>query len=837
MNQGIASRHRLTLGLLLALSTVSSCAVHNPPLRPLVFVPRHEVDVLTQHGNTARTGANVFETRLNPDNVSSADFGRLFSWDVDGEIYAQPLYVSQVLYGGRAINMVIVATMNNSVYAFEAPAANSTAQPSTTNLWKTDRASLGDPLPHNFFAMKWWILGHNIDSPIGIVSTPVIDRDRNLIYLTVKLGHKGFFGIGRRINYRIFALDLSTGVVRRSQDIVAGVRNLGFPAGAFDAEHHLQRAALLEIGDSVYAAFASHQDTTPYHGWVVQFDADTLGVKHAFCTSCAPGPTASCDKSACMGGIWQAGGGPAADTTGNIYLISGNGPFDGAGAVVGTSFIKLDRDLRFVGSWTPPNYACLTTTDSDLGSAGPLILGDTVLVGGGKQGILYAIDSASMQGPQVGPGRALGLGDVPGDPCAVTPVTARADGVQTSWSIQAAPLWQGSAIMDLLRLIAPSGLAQGYHHIHGAPVLWTVQDANTGQKNLLYLSAERDVLRAFVFDKGFPGASLPGKQPIDTFESRCPNSHWGMPGGFLTLSADGTNPETGIIWGTMPRRNKDALNHTVPGVLRAYRAIPGASGFLDELWNSDEGSNPISDHQCGPHTPVVTDDELGKFAKFAPPTVSEGKVYVGTFSKELVVYGLRPHEDMATLTNMLQEHNANLTLGSLPVTVNPGDIVSVYVEARNVGTAPWQPADLAGLDSKIAPDFREEVVEGAQALQIRRIVQPGDSYRFSFHLRLPTEEGVYYYNWQLTAAAASRVRNRDRWFGAATAEWRVEVLNPKCDDLRAQATALAARIPMPTTNLTLAPAEAAPIIELVKRAEARGCQLQSSSVGMDMPAN
>jgi hypothetical protein len=793
-------------------------------VRPLALVLTQNHDVLTQHGNNSRTGATLVETQLTPTTVRSSQFGRLFSWSVDGELYAQPLYLSQVKYGDHARNMVIAATMNNSVYAFEAPSVGSVDAPSQP-LWHTDQRSLGNPLPYNFFAMKWWILGHNIDSSIGIASTPVIDRERGTVYLTAKSGHKGFFGFGRKIQYRIFALELTTGKIIASTDIVAAAQKLGLPAAQFDAEHHLQRAALLESGNSIYVAFGSHQDSTPYHGWVMQFDVDTLALKHVFCTSCGSRSADNCDTDAC-GGIWQAGGGPAADAAGNVYVMTGNGPFDKASLWTGTSFIKLDPDLWYLGSWTPPNYACLTKTDSDLGSAGPLLLEDGTLLGGGKQGVLYAIPTASMQGPVVGAGHALDLGAVADDPCAVSPVTAGGAGDPNKWAIQAAPLWESSAFMELLRLIAPAGLAQGYHHIHGAPVSWSTD----GKTHLLYISAERDVLRAFSFDQGFSGMSAPGKAPVDTYQSRCANSQRGMPGGFLTLSAEGTATATGIIWATMPRRNHDALNSTVPGVLRAYSAVPGASGYLDELWNSDEGANPVSDRQCGADTPITSPDVLGKLAKFAPPTVAEGKVYVGTFSKELIVYGLRPTKETTLAIDAAAVGGVRLTRNDLPKTVSPGEIVQLVLKAENLNSAN---ATGVRLSSKLAPDFVNAVSEGAAATKISRSAQARQSYSFNLHLRMPEAEGTYYYDWQLMSPSAG-AGSRDQWLGTPTEEWQVQVLNPMCATLRMEAASLLARLPAPTSSASLDPALLMAMNDIKNRAESKGCRLNTDAEDVNM---
>jgi hypothetical protein len=841
------ARQGAARGLILPalLWALASCATHPPqthPPRPAPFAPaqvaRSDSDVLTQHGDAARTGANLFETRLKPDNVASGNFQRLFHWDVDGQIYGQPLYLSHVALAGRTINMVIVTTMNNSVYAFEAPAAQSDQQPSRDALWHVAKDKLGSPLPFNYFPIAWGILGYNIKPQIGIVSTPVVDRELGVVYVTAKSSSGGwFFGIGRHIHYKLFAIDLLSGKVKQSAEIMAQFKGADGVSTRFDPSRQMQRPGLLETHGQIYLAFASHQDTKPYHGWVMAYDATTLKQSAIYCTTCGHAQADECDAS-CEGGIWQAGGGPVADRAGNVYVMTGNGSFDKGVYDLSTSFIKLDGGLHPLGSWTPPNYQCLNRTDSDLGSAGPLLIEDAqsnpangILIGGGKEGLLYAIRADSLHGPQIGDGTPLGLEDVPGEPCAFTePASDHLVRDRSYWMIQAAPLWQGDFIMDAIRLIAPAGLAQGYHHIHGAPVLWNVHDGSSADRSLLYVSAERDLLRAYEFKQGFPGASPPGTPPNAVFESTCPNSHQGMPGGFLTLSANGGDANSGIVWAAMPRRNKDALNRVVPGVLRAYRAYPGAAGTLVEIWNSDEGPHPMSDGACDDDA-SVPDDELGLFAKFVPPTVSEGKVYMATFSHQLVVYGLKTSAPSSARLAAATGLDSLLSTNSLPPSVKPGATVAISIVARNTGTATWHAADQIRLSSRFIPGLENQIVEGARALALPGDIEPQQSYTFSFHIRVPPEEeGVYYYKWQLTEAM--RHRSAAGWFGGTTPEWRFSVLRPDCAALRQRAAAATAAMPHPEAKMQIPADQADSIKSIIDESEKKKCRLMPD--GMDM---
>jgi hypothetical protein len=254
----------------------------------------------------------------------------------------------------------------------------------------------------------------------------------------------------------------------------------------------------------------------------------------------------------------------------------------------------------------------------------------STLVGGGKEGVLYALDTTNaLKASQVGKPK-MSSAAAPCDP-ERDPVTEASGPGYTS--IQASPLWQRSFRTELLSLVDQTALSLGFHHIHGSPVRWKVHE-----RTLLYVSPERDVLRAFEFDeKGFSfvDGSVPGQPPRDTFHSKCPNSaKKGMPGGFLTISANGDDPASGIVWALMPRRNKDAFVDIVPGVLRAYEAYPSSAPELKEVWNSD------NDTTCEQRDPAGN-DQVGLFAKFVPPTVVDGKVYVATFSGYIAVYGLR----------------------------------------------------------------------------------------------------------------------------------------------------------------------------------------------------
>ncbi len=776
-----------------------------------------EHDTLTQHNDPQRSGAYLREEQLNPETVGGGKFARLFDWEVDGQIYTQPLYVSNLPYKGRKINMVVVATTNNSVYAFEAPSAASRAPPSETPLWHVGSSHLGQPLPYNFFVIDWGILGHNMKPQIGITATPVIDRKRGLVYVTAKVGVSDIFTGEIHPKYRLFALDLLTGDVVAGVDIQATYQGWDGNTTTFDAQYHLQRASLLEADDRIYLAFGSHQDTVPYHGWVLAYEAETLRFVNAYCTTCDLTTAAQdCSDESCKGGIWQAGGGPASDSDGHLYVMTANGSYDPDPRTSdrGNSFIKLDKGLNVIGSWTPAPYDCLSRTDADLGSAGPTYLkGQSVLVGGGKEGLLYALSADALDSVNLQPGRA-GRHD-PCDGSDPIPVAEADRTVPKYWSIQATPAWEEHEVMDLLRKIDDSVLNQGYHHIHGSPVQWTVHTPE-GDRLLLYVSAERDLLRAHEFGNGFTGASVLGPEPKDTFHSQCKNSDHGMPGGFLTISADGDNARSGIVWAAMPRHDKNALNGTVPGVLRAYRAYPNDGGkTLKELWNSDSGLH-VAASDCKDPEPTGT-NQLGDFAKFVPPTVAEGKVYMSTFSHQLVVYGLTeaPRET----------YDAELELKERPPSAEPGSRIKVEITATNKGSRAWRADDGIRLGSQTAPADKVAPVEGPDALKLAQEVQPGGTYVFTFQLTTPVEEAAHNLSWRLVRKNAVGQQPANLWFGASTREWEFHTLQNVCSDLRDRAQGFVSQI---LNDPASAKSLDADIRKLRQDAENRKCSLHAT---------
>jgi hypothetical protein len=375
-----------------------------------VTVVGAQVAVLTYHNDNARTGQNLNETVLTTGNVSPATFGRLFSYPVDGYVYAQPLYMPNVSIPGQGShNTVFVATEHDSVYAFDADDA------SVGLLWQV---SFIDPANGVTTVPPEDVQSDNIVPEIGITGTPVIDDGSGTLYVvaTTKEGADG----SPHYVQRLHALDIGTGAEKLGGPIVIGdtifdgnatyvsgptVPGTGDGSGGgqvfFDALRQNQRPGLLLLNGVVYISWASHGDASPYHGWLVGYDAQTLAQVAVFNTTPNGG----------LGGVWMSGGGLAADSDGAIYLSTGNGTFDVTGSqapAYGDSVLRLSTGTGVtVGDFfTPWNQDALAAADRDLGSGGVLLLPDQpgasphLLVTAGKDGTIYLISRDDLGGYQ-----------------------------------------------------------------------------------------------------------------------------------------------------------------------------------------------------------------------------------------------------------------------------------------------------------------------------------------------------------------------------------------------------------------------------------------------------
>lgn len=347
--------------------------------------------MFTYHGDQFRSGVNLQEFALTSATVQSSTFGKLFSRSVDGQIYAQPLYVANLTIASAKHNVVYVATEHGSVYAFDADGKTSSP------FWH--RSFINPSAGINTISKPSNAL---ISPEISISSTPAIDKTTSTLYVAVSTSENG------SIVHRLHALSLTSGAEKFGGPIkIQGSVPGTYPALAvngrvpFSSSRHLQRPALLLLNGNVYIAYGSNGDALPYNGWLFVYSAAGTGTLHqvaVFCTSPNQGATA----------IWQSGDGPAADPSGNIYIATGNGTFDlnSGGADSGNTILKLALQsgaLVRLDYFTPFNQADLNTNDLDLGAGGPILpptqsgaAAPNLVVVGGKDGKLYVVNRDNM---------------------------------------------------------------------------------------------------------------------------------------------------------------------------------------------------------------------------------------------------------------------------------------------------------------------------------------------------------------------------------------------------------------------------------------------------------
>jgi len=354
--------------------------------------------VTTYHNDLSRDGANTKEYALTVSNVATASFAKLFSCSVDAAIYAQPLWTANLSIGGGTHNVVFVASTRDSVYAFDADASP------CTMYWNKSLLPPGET----------WVTSSDVGTgdlapDIGIIGTPVIDPQTNTLYLVSKSKNSGSnCAPATSCHQRLHALSLIDGSEKFGGpvDITSAISVPGTGDGSsggnvtFNTLREHQRPGLVLSGGVVYVAFASHGDNTPYHGWVLGYDKTTLALVSTF----------NANPNGSDSGIWMAGGAPAADATGNLYFLTGNGTFDvnSGGSDYGDSTVKLSTSgsLSVAGYFTPADQQNLEGGDTDHGSGGAAILIDQastaphqhLMIGGGKEGNLFLLDRDNLGG-------------------------------------------------------------------------------------------------------------------------------------------------------------------------------------------------------------------------------------------------------------------------------------------------------------------------------------------------------------------------------------------------------------------------------------------------------
>ena len=583
-------------------------------------------DVLTNNYDNFRTGANLDESTLSVANVTLQSFGLMFSYAVDGPSLSQPLVATRVgLADGSRRDLVVVTTASNSVYAFNAAAGGDGP------IWRNTLVELPDG---------------TAAEPNGIFSTPVIDRARNIVYVVAG------FRRGDVAKYVLHALNLSDGRVLGSV-LIKGAQRIGDEVIAFEptaTRIAVQRAALAIAKGKVIVAFGG--DFFEGWVFAFD-SVDLKRPPGVFCTTCASRVKvlskvdfldSSCILLGPGGGIWQSGRGPVVDEHGLVYFFTGNKqhvikkgcvipPSDNACSQCKTdggclckgignsgvcrgpdichtnvsesreifdtneALIQLDpgNGLKLKGWFRPANWNILGSegleiNDLDLGGSGPLLIpGTHRFIGGGKQGLVYVLDTQ----------RAT-------DTCvpSSTKTCIATDALQ---SFQVAP--------------APPRPNQYYRHILGGPVIWSRSPEKGGA--MAYVWRENDHLRAYRIDDQFLDCNT--VNPAATASHNCPSIAQSEefidhhPGGILAVSANGAEGETAIVWAATTR----TVNG--PGKLMAFKAEPdtNAPNLLTKIWDSD----------------ICVEDRLDLGADFVAPTIANGKVYLATNANRIDVFG------------------------------------------------------------------------------------------------------------------------------------------------------------------------------------------------------
>lgn len=534
--------------------------------------------MMTVHNDNQRTGQDLNETVLTTSNVKASTFGRRVTYAVDGQVYAQPLFMPNVLINGQLHNVVYVATEHDSIYAFDADQTDAVGG----LLWvdKYGSSATSTPVPTDDLFTRY----RDIDPQVGITGTPVIDPMTGTLYVVTMTRE----GTAPRYRYvqRLHALDIVNGLEKFNGPIEIQANIAGKGAGsvhgriAFNARIQNQRPGLLLLNGVVYIAWASFGDGGPYHGWIIGYNAQTLQQVAVYNTT----PNGS------RAGIWMSGDGLSVDDDGYIYASTGNGTFDlnKGGKDAGDSVIKLDprHNLSLVDYFTPFNQACLEKGDGDMGSSGILLFPSQIasntthnnLFVEGKEGRGYLLSQDHM-------GR---YANVPNLVCGRTSDPR----INIDHIVQEFPL----------RAIPP---------IYGSAAYYA-GTATSGQ--YMYVGGVNAPLKAYRYNQHNDGklAATPSSQSRVSFN---------YPGVSPVVSADGSVPGTGIVWIISRRACHTASCPASPnGVLSAY----DATNLNRLLYTSDDN---------------IKRDYLSNFVKFSAPTIANGHVFVGD-GQSLKIYGL-----------------------------------------------------------------------------------------------------------------------------------------------------------------------------------------------------
>ncbi len=513
-----------------------------------------QVSVSTQHNDLLRTGWNNKEIKLQPSNVNSRQFGKVFKVTIDDQVYAQPLVAGNINISGGIHNVVYAATVNNTIYAIDGDCG--------TIYWSKNYTPATQRPPRNT-DMTGADNGHYNDfsGNIGIVGTPVIDTVAQTMYFVARSTN----GAGGFYQY-LHAIDIKTGNERGGSPVLIAASVIGDSGDSnvggeilFEPQKNNQRQALTLYNGRIYITYAAHGDWPPYHGWVLSYDAATLQQKAVY----------NVTSYGYWAGIWESGGGPAIDSAGYMYLVTGNGAVGYNGNLSdyinrAESALKLrisNDSIKVADFFTPKNYQALESADLDYGSMGAFLIPNSSLYFTGcKDGNLYLLNTANLGGYH-----------------ATTNNVKQTIALGSNITLRCQPSYYRSS-----------------------------------NKEFVYVWSENSQLKAFPVNRTAGNLDVAN---LITGSAQGPSG-----GNGAMLSTSSNNNTNGILWASHAYTG-DANQQIRPGILRAF----DANDVTKELWNSNQ---------------VAARDAVGNYAKFATPTIANGKVYLATFSNQLIAYGI-----------------------------------------------------------------------------------------------------------------------------------------------------------------------------------------------------
>jgi hypothetical protein len=534
------------LGCKKSPSTKTNDNNNNPPV---TTKPNNQhISMLTQHNDNTRAGLNNKETVLTTANVNAAQFGELFSLSVDDQVYAQPLVVGNLPINNGTHNVVFIATVNNTVYAYDGDDG--------ALYWKKSFTASGMRPPiGSDFNSSWCTPYTDFTSSIGIVGTPVIDSVSKTMYFVARSTDGTTF-----VQY-LHAINIITGADVAGSPVKLAGSVSGTGDGSvngvvsFDPKRNNQRQGLVLVNGTVYVSFSSHCDLNPYHGWILGYNASTLQQQTIYVDT----PNGE------NGGLWESGMGIAADAQGNLYEVSGNGtvgtaaPYSeiGNGTAEGVSStnpadltnrgesaMKLTPSggtLQVSSFFTPSNYLDLNINDLDYGVMGTFLVPNTnYYFTGAKDGNLYLLNKDNMGGYSY-------------------------SGNQV---IQTIPLNNG---------------------LHCQPAYY-----NGGTNEYIYVWANGDQLRQLPFNRA--AGTLGSSQTLGGGGPQ-------YPGADMSVSSNGTLPGTGILWASY---GVSGISNLLSGVLVAF----DANNVTKQLWNSNQNVADGVGYYAKFSSPTVADGHV-----------------------------------------------------------------------------------------------------------------------------------------------------------------------------------------------------------------------------------